>query len=114
MKCYDCFCDPLYRGLKQCFEHIALFEDQAMDIPADGSKGQGKTDGEIKHPLTLSHCSSTLHRWVRSPQDRVLQEHGLEQGCQTESQEGQVSAGFCGFLSISCQLRPADQGVSIL
>ena len=38
----------------------------------------------------------------------------LEQGCQTQSQEGQVSAGFCGFLSISCQLRPADQGVSIL
>ena len=41
-------------------------------------------------------------------------ENILEQGCQTESQEGQVSAGFCGFLSISCQLRPADQGVSIL
>ena len=38
----------------------------------------------------------------------------LDQGCQTESQEGQVSACFCGFLSISCQLRPADQGVSIL
>ena len=38
----------------------------------------------------------------------------IEQGCQTESQEGQVSAGFCGFLSISCQLRPAHQGVSIL
>ena len=35
-------------------------------------------------------------------------------GVKLNSQRAEVSAGVCGFLSISCQLRPADQGVSIL
>ena len=34
-------------------------------------------------------------------------------GVKLNPQRAAVSAGFCGFLSISCQLRPADQGVSI-
>ena len=35
-------------------------------------------------------------------------------GVKLNPQRAAVSAGFCGFLSISCQLRPADQGVSII